>query len=198
MNISIRPARANERATIALCIAEGFERDFSVFSKNTRRVTNALISGIRTERFYVAELDGEVVAVAGISDSTGRAVHTDWRAYRKNFGLLKGALAKLVLKPEFEGRLEYPPTTGFIEFVAVRKAYRRQGIASLLLKESIKQSVYEDFVLDVIAENISAKGCYEKIGFREFKSEKKRNGYTKTFMRCNRQTVIVRQSSTTS
>ena len=89
----------------------------------------------------------------------------------------------MVLKPEFEGCLRYPPTTGFIEFVAVRRAYRRRGIASLLLRESMEQSAYEDFVLDVINENTPARCCYEK-----------RNGYTKTFMRCNRQIVIDLQS----
>ena len=194
MNICIRPAQANECGAIAICIAEGFERDFSVFSKDTGQVINALVPGIRTRRFYVAEQSGEVIAVAGISDCTGRAVYINWKAYRKNFGLLKGTLAKMVLKPEFEGCLRYPSTTGFIEFVAVRRAYRRRGIASLLLRESMEQSAYEDFVLDVINENTPARCCYEKIGFQPFKSEKKRNGYTKTFMRCNRQIVIDLQS----
>lgn len=190
MNINIRPARANEREAIAFCIAEGFERDFSVFSKDARRVADALAPGIRTEKFYVAEQGGEVVAVAGISDCTGRAVYTDWKSYRKNFGLLKGTLATLVLKPEFEGRLEFSPVTGFVEFVAVRKTHRRRGIASQLLKESMEQSAYEEFVLDVMTENTPAKCCYEKIGFRAFKSEKKRNGYIKTFMHYSRQSAI--------
>lgn len=189
--IQIKPAEDNHREAIAFCIAEGFERDFSVFSKDTDRVASALAPGIRTENFYVAEQDGEVIAVTGISDCAGRAVYTDRKAYQKNFGWLKGWLAKIVLKPEFESSLQFPPTTGFIEFVAVRKTCRRQGIASLLLRESMNKSSYEEFVLDVIAENTPAKHCYEKIGFRPFKSEKKRNGYTKMFMRCSRKDITI-------
>lgn len=170
----IRLAEENEREAVARCIAEGFERDFSLFSKNINKVTAALMPGVMLHRFYVAEQGEEIVAVAGISDCTGRAVYTDAEALRRNFGFWKGMLAKLVLKPEFEGRLPYPPTTGFIEFVAVRKAYRRQGIASLLLKEGMAKAGCEEYVLDVMAENASAKSCYEKLGFRAFKSAGKK------------------------
>ena len=132
-------------------------------------------------RFYVAERGQEIVGVAGISDSTERAVYTDARALRINFGFWKGLLAKLVLKLEFEGRLPYPPTTGFIEFVAVRKVYRRRGIAFLLLQESMVKAGYQEYALDVMAENVSARNCYEKLGFHAFKSAGK-----KVFMRLER------------
>lgn len=177
----IRLALESEREAIARCIAEGFERDFSLFSKDTDKVTAALVPGIVPRRFYVAERGQEIVGVAGISDSTERAVYTDARALRINFGFWKGLLAKLVLKLEFEGRLPYPPTTGFIEFVAVRKVYRRRGIASLLLQESMVKAGYQEYALDVMAENVSARNCYEKLGFHAFKSAGK-----KVFMRLER------------
>ena len=53
MNITVRLAREDERSEIALCIAEGFERDFSFFRKDMNIVAKALESGIRSERFYV-------------------------------------------------------------------------------------------------------------------------------------------------
>lgn len=105
METKIRFALESEREAIARCIAEGFERDFSLFSKDTDKVTAALVPGIVPRRFYVAERRQEIVGVAGISDSTERAVYTDARALRINFGFWKGMLAKLVLKLEFEGRL---------------------------------------------------------------------------------------------
>lgn len=174
MGIKIRQAEENDREAIGYCIAEGFERDFSLFSKDIDKVTASLVPGIVPHRFYVAEQGLEIVAVVGISDCTGRAVYTDAKALRRNFGFWKGMLAKLVLKPEFEGRLPYSPTTGFIEFVAVRKAYRRQRIASLLLKEGMTKAGYQEYILDVMAENVPAKNCYEKLGFRTFKSAGKK------------------------
>ena len=183
MNLHIRKATESDRCSIALCIAEGFERDFSFFCKDTEKVVKALVIGIRTERFYIAEIGSETVAVTGISGHTGRAIYTDCYALCKNFGWIKGIFAKLVLKPEFEHTLPYPSDTGFIEFVAVRTSYQRQGIASILLQESMNMAMYKDYVLDVIAENLAAMKCYQKLGFREFKRSKKQNGYTKIYMR---------------
>lgn len=153
MNIIIRPAREEEQSEIALCIAEGFEQDFSFFRKNIDVVAKALESGIRSERFYVALYNGNIVGIAGISDCTGRAVYTNWSSYRKCFGLIMGTIAKLVLKKEFEMPLSYPVTTGFIEFVATRKTIRRSGIASMLLQESMRKAGYKEYILDVIEEN---------------------------------------------
>lgn len=181
--LSIRKALKSDSHNIARCIAEGFERDFSFFCKDSDKVTNALVTGIRTERFYVAEIKNEIVAVTGISDLTGRSVYTDFYSLCKYFGWMKGIFAKFILKPEFEHRLPYPSDTGFIEFVAVRTSYRRQGIASVLLQESMNMAMYKDYVLDVIAENLAAMKCYQKLGFREFKRSKKQNGYTKIYMR---------------
>lgn len=188
MNIEIRPGKEHERRDIAQCIAEGFERDFSFFCQDTERVVAALSPGIHPTRFFVAIQGKEIRGVVGISDCTGRAVSTTYRAYRKNFGWLKGTFAKLILRKEFDASLPYPLTTGFIEFVAVRKIFRRQGIASLLLKESMKQAGYREYILDVINENAPALKCYSRLGFRSFKKVKKGNGYTKNYMRLTPET----------
>lgn len=183
MNIEIRPGRECERRDIAQCIAEGFERDFSFFCKDADRVVAALLPGIHPTRFFVAA-QGEIIkGVAGLSDCTGRALSTTYGSYCKNFGWLKGTFAKLILKKEFDEPLLYPPTTGFIEFVAIRKIFRRQGIASLLLKESMKQAGYKEYILNVIDENTPALKCYTQLGFQSFKKIKKGNGYTKNYMK---------------
>ena len=179
---TVRLARESDRPDIARCIAEGFEKDFSLFSTDVNTVAEALAEGIHPERFYVASLTGSIIAVAGISVGPHRAVSTHYRSLRMHFGLLKGTLAKLVLRPEFECRLPYPDTTGFIEFVAVRKKFRRQGIATWLLKEAMKQAGFQTYVLDVIEKNTPALSCYEKLGFQTFKKKKKHNGYTTLLM----------------
>lgn len=186
MDIEIRPARDNECSDIARCIAEGFERDFSFFSKDMDLVIRALIPGIHFKRFFVAVHQNEVVGVAGISDCTGRALSTCCLAYWKYFGLLRGTLAKLILRNEFEYSLPYPLHVGFIEFVAIRKAYRRQGIATLLLKKGMQQAGYAEYVMETIEENASAMSCYLRLGFRPFATRKKKNGYTLVSMKIDR------------
>lgn len=181
MNINIRQATENDRSDIALCIAEGFKKDFDVLCKNTHTVATAISTGLQISKFYVAESENEVVGVVAISDCNGRAATTDIASYKENFGFFKGSIANLVLKEEFESPLDYPPTTGYIEFVAVRNSHQRKGIATSMLKESMIQSSYEDYVLDVTDVNTAAIRCYSALGFKEFKRAKEKHSKQKGF-----------------
>lgn len=137
--------------------------------------------GIIIDKFYVAELNEKIVGVLAISNCNGRAVLTDSASYKKYFGFIKGVIAKIVLKEEFESKLDYPITTGYIEFVSVKKEYRRKGIATTLIKESLKLSNYNDYVLDVTDINTSAINCYNNLGFKEFERIKEKHGKQKGF-----------------
>lgn len=181
MNILVRKAKDGDRKDIALCISEAFEKDFSVLCKDIDTTAKAISSGIVIDKFYVAEVNNTIVGVLAISNCNGRAVITDSSSYKKYFGFIKGIIAKLVLKEEFESKLNYPITTGYIEFVSVKKDYRRKGIATTLIKESLKLSNYNDYVLDVTDINTSAINCYNNIGFVEFKRIKEKHSKQKGF-----------------
>jgi len=177
----IRKAEEADRNNVALCIAEGFEKDFSVLCKDTQRVADAIAPGLNMERFYVADIKGDIAGVLAISDRTGRAARADKSSLKKHFGFLKGWIGAFVLKEEFEGQLEYPITTGYIEFLAVRKKYRKQGIATTMLQESMLLTHYQDFVLDVTDINSNAIQCYTNVGFKEFKRVPEKHGKQKGF-----------------
>lgn len=179
--IHVRKAVENDRSRIALCIAEGFEKDFSSLCKNTEKVARAIGGGIRTDRFYIAEAGQEIAGVAAVSDCHSRALSIDPAAYKKNFGLIKGMLACMVLKDEFESKLDYPETTGYIEFVAVREKHRRKGVATAMLRETMAIASYETFVLDVTDINSSAILCYRNLGFQEFKRVNEKYGKQKGY-----------------
>lgn len=181
MNINVRQARENDRNHIALCIAEGFEKDFHILCKDTPKVAAAISTGLHISKFFVAESDHEVIGAAAISDCRGRAATTDIASYKRNFGFIKGIIAYLVLKEEFEAPLNYPPTTGYIEFVAVRNAHQRKGIATTMLEESIAQSSYKDYVLEVTDINTAAIRCYSALGFEEFKRIEEKRSKQKGF-----------------
>lgn len=189
-SITIRKAVEEDRYGIARCIAEGFEKDFSCFSRNPEKVAAAIAPGIVPGRFHVAEADDEIIATVAVSDNSGRAVYTDAMALRRNFGLLAGVFARLVLKPEFEGVLSFPSGTGYIEFVAVKARYRRKGVASALLLECMKTGEYKDYVLDALAGNAPAVECYRKLGFREYARDKKRGPHAKVYMRLDMPAVV--------
>lgn len=179
--VHIRKAEETDRNSAALCIAEGFEKDFSVLCKDTQKVADAIAAGLNMEKFYVADIKGYIVGVLAISDCTGRAARVDKTSLKKHFGFLKGMIGAFVLKEEFEGQLEYPITTGYIEFVAVRKKYRKKGIATTMLRESMLLAHYQYFVLDVTDINSNAIKCYTNIGFEEFKRIPEKHGKQKGF-----------------
>ena len=171
----------SDRYDIARCIAEGFEKDFSVLCKNPDKVAAAIANGLNLATFYVAETNGAVTGVMAISDCNGRAASVDNISLKKHLGLIKGWIGAMVLKEEFEGSLEYPETTGYIEFVTVRKDFRGKGIASLMLKESMTTSKYREFILDVTDVNTNALGCYQRLGFREFRRVEEKHAKQKGF-----------------
>ncbi len=179
--VHIRKAKETDRYNVALCIAEGFEKDFSILCKDNQKVANAIASGLNMERFYVAETEGNIVGVLAISDCNGRAAKAEKSSLKKHFGFFKGIIAAFVLKEEFEKQLEYPITTGYIEFVTVRKKHRKQGIAATMLRESMPLTNYRDFVLDVTDINNNAIKCYTNIGFEEFKRIPEKHGKQKGF-----------------
>lgn len=179
--IHIRKASETDRDNVAMCIAEGFEKDFSVLCKDNQKVADAISNGLNMERFYVADVDGNVAGVLAISDCNGRAARVEKVSLKEQLGIFKGIIGAFVLKEEFEKQLEYPVTTGYIEFVAVRKKYRKQGIASNMLRESMLLTNYQDFVLDVTDINEKAIRCYSSIGFEEFKRIPEKHGKQKGF-----------------
>lgn len=180
--VHIREANEADRNRVASCIAEGFEKDFSVLCKDHKKVADAIGPGLNMERFYVADIEGDIAGVLAISDCNGRAAKVEKASLKKQFGFVKGSIGTLVLKEEFEGQLAYPITTGYIEFVAVRKKYRKQGIATALLKESMSLTNYQDFVLDVTDVNAGAIKCYTQCGFQEFKRVPEKHGKQKGFL----------------
>ena len=179
--LEVRKATEKDRGEIAACIAEGFEKDFSILCRDTARVVQAISGGLQLERFYVAETEGTVAGVSAVSDCRGRAAIVDGKACRKQFGFAKGVLAELVLRGEFERPLAYPLTTGYLEFVATRKRMQRQGVATALLRKIVATGGYQEYVLDVVDTNPGAYLCYEKFGFETFRREKEPHGKHKGF-----------------
>lgn len=186
--IEFRKAVGSDRGQVAKCIAEAFKKDFSGISKDTQIVSAAIMGGIQIDRFYVAVDNKAIVGVLAISDCNGRSILTNAKSNRKHFGFVKGIIATIVFREEFEKQLEYPNTVGYIEFVAILESYRRRGIASQLLSYAMANEKYLRYHLDVTDVNQGAITCYRKYGFTEYKREKvshaKQKGFSeKIYMR---------------
>ncbi|MBP2622628.1 GNAT family N-acetyltransferase [Streptococcus oricebi] len=167
--LTIRKAIEADRRALVSCLLEAFESDFAPFIKQFGRdfVIQFLEKVLVLDRFYIAEVDGELAGTLALTSASHRAVSIDKKELKKSFGRLKTFLLSMTFK-EFEEALPFPATTGFFEFVAVKKSFRRQGLASQMMRQVMELAPYKDYVLDVKDSNVSAISCYQKLGFKEF------------------------------
>lgn len=70
--VHIRKAEETDRNHVAFCIVEGFEKDFSILCKDNQKVADAIAAGLHMERFYVADVKGNIVGLLAVSDCNGR------------------------------------------------------------------------------------------------------------------------------
>ena len=132
--VVVRPAAERDRGGIATVIAHAYRREFSTLTRDMEKIAGALENAVEVNRFFVAEQRGDVVGAIACTDCTGRAMRLDNANFRRHLGLVRGELGARILKPQFMSGLEYPATTGYIEFVAVSEKARRRGIATKLVE----------------------------------------------------------------
>ncbi|MDL2236650.1 GNAT family N-acetyltransferase [Christensenellaceae bacterium OttesenSCG-928-K19] len=149
-NFEIKRAGNVHRKAIAGLIVQAFWEDFQSFEQTPERIERALVQGIDPVRFFLALCEEEIIGVAACSDMEGRAmtIHSP---------------QTLVLQELLEDG------TAFIEFVAVAKGSRRQGVATALVRTIVKQGGKQIYKLNVNEGNLPAIRCYEKLGFEPFK-----------------------------
>jgi 8-oxo-dGTP diphosphatase len=179
--VTVRPAVESDRAAIASAIVEAYRDEFARLSRNVERLTAALTPAIEVSRFFVADRDGDVVGTVACTDRTGRAIRVTAADWRRHLGNMRGALAARILAPQWMSHLDYPPGTGYIEFVAVTERARRRGIATKLVEGVIAQASYTDFELEVTDVNTPARECYRKIGFVDARRRKEKVARIKGF-----------------
>ena len=157
---------------ISKIFVDGFYQWLLYFSKDKDKLVKAFSHMFNQDIFYIALSDGQICGIAACSDGKAKSVHLEKRELKKHLGLVKGTIASIVLKREFEEK-QYPfplePHTGYIEFVATAPEYRGKGVASGIITGIFKNTPYTNYVLEVADTNHNAVNLYTKLGFKEFK-----------------------------
>jgi 8-oxo-dGTP diphosphatase len=181
IGVTVRQARESDRAAIASVIVEAYRPEFATLSRNMDNITAALAPTIEIDRFYVADRAGAIVGAIACTDHTGRAMRVRAEHWRRHLGIVRGTVAARILAREWMSRLDYPATTGYIEFVAVAERARRQGVATHLVEGVLAQTPYSDYELEVTDVNTVASDCYRRVGFVDIKRVNERFGRFKGF-----------------
>ncbi|WP_157549364.1 GNAT family N-acetyltransferase [Nonomuraea candida] len=175
----VRAAELGEsyRRGIAEVFIDGFGPDFSYFSKDPAKLTDALEHALVLDLFYVALLEGRPAGITACTDGRQPSFRHDKRELRRHLGLYKGTVADFGFRREFSKSLPYAREgMASLEFVATGAAYRGRGVATALLTHLLALPQYDEYVLAEISDiNTPALRLYEKLGFREFERTKVRH-----------------------
>ncbi len=160
------------REQMAKIFAEGYSQWLVYFSKDKNVIAKAFAHMFVLDQFYVAMEDNKVAGFVACTDCKTLSVRLDTKELRKYLGFMKGTIAGIVLKKEFETFFENPqPQTGSIEFVGTAVEFRGKGVASQIIRYILDNTPYRTYLIDEVADtNIPAMSLYKKLGFKEFKS----------------------------
>lgn len=169
------------RDEVADLIVEGFYAKFVSLTKDRSKLAVAFREGIRSDLFYVAELDGEIAGILAVSSSTRRALVADKASLRRGLGLVMGSIAYRALRKELNSHLPYGDDTGYIEWVATSGKARQRGVSTALFQHAMEHSSYTSFVLEVLDYNLNAYRLYAKLGFEEYGRKPAKGGEKTVF-----------------
>nr|WP_174616343.1 N-acetyltransferase [Virgibacillus ihumii] len=159
------------RRQMSKIFAEGFSEWLDYFSKDKSKIANAFAHMFVLDQFYVAIANNKVAGMAACTDGKTLSIRLNKKELRKHLGFLKGSIAGIVLKKEWEAPFEnFPPNSGSIEFVGTAIEFRGNGVASQIIRHILENDQYNDYVIEEVADtNIPAVELYIKLGFEEYK-----------------------------
>jgi ribosomal protein S18 acetylase RimI-like enzyme len=160
------------RTQISNIFVDGFYNEgLHYFSKDKGKLARALAHMFLLDRFYVAEENGEILAIVGVTHKKPPPIQLNKKALVKELGFLRGRVAYWGLN-RFTYNHAYPfemsEDAASIEYVATAVAHRGKGVAFALLNHVMELLAYKEYILEVIDTNPTAIRLYEKLGFAEF------------------------------
>jgi ribosomal protein S18 acetylase RimI-like enzyme len=175
--IEIRPAAElgeGYRRAITGVFVDGFGPDLAYFSDDPDKLTDALAHMLVLDVFHVGLIDGQPAGIVGLTDGRQLSVRHDGAVLRKRLGLIKGTIADVMFKKEFQKAFVLPrPRMASLEFVATGHRFRGRGVASAVLRHLLALPQYDEYVLEDISDiNAPALNLYKKLGFAEYKRKK--------------------------
>lgn len=158
------------RQQMSIIFAEGFTQWLGYFSKDKNTIAKAFAHMFVLDQFYLAVADGKVAGMVACTDCLKFSVKLNKKELRKHLGFIKGSIAGVVLKKEFESPYENPvPKTGSIEFVGTAVDFRGQGVAAQIINHIIEEATFQTYLIKEVADtNIPAMNLYKKLGFEEY------------------------------
>ena len=119
------------------------------------------------EFFYVAYCNNKIISMASCT-SEPSAIKFNVSEFHRVFGFISGSLKYRRLKKDMistNSRFYTDKNIGRIEFVSTEPNYRKQGIATGLIRYILTDGGFQKYQLEVDRTNKDAYDIYSKLGF---------------------------------
>ena len=159
---------------VAGVILDAFIEEFQSFIKiyGQELVQTFMARSLRIECFRMLEIDGQVAGALAITDPKTRGLLLDKDFLRAKVGWFQSKMIILGMK-EVTEELRLKEDIAYIEFVGVKKAFRRRGLGRVLMQAALDEKLAKTYMLDVKDSNLPARTLYEDLGFKEWKRKRK-------------------------
>ena len=169
MELVIREVHLSEIELVATFLCHQFEKEFEGLHLKQDKIIQLLTQAMKYEQCFIALLDEQLIGVISYSTVEQASFEISFKQVRNIVGPVKAALfywqvmtSNLVLKPN----------QIYLNSLAVNPLLQRQGIGTQLIKFILNQQKVDEYVLEVLSENIPAINLYQKLGFEIISSKK--------------------------
>ena len=169
MELVIREVHLSEIELVATFLCHQFEKEFEGLHLKQDKIIQLLTQAMKYEQCFIALLDEQLIGVISYSTVEQASFEISFKQVRNIVGPVK---ATLFYWQVMTSNLVLKPNQIYLNSLAVNPLLQRQGIGTQLIKFILNQQKVDEYVLEVLSENIPAINLYQKLGFEMISSKK--------------------------
>lgn len=169
MELVIREVHLSEIELVATFLCHQFEKEFEGLHLKQDKIIQLLTQAMKCEQCFIALLDEQLIGVISYSTVEQASFEISFKQVRNIVGPVK---ATLFYWQVMTSNLVLKSNQIYLNSLAVNPLLRRQGIGTQLIKFILNQQKVDEYVLEVLSENIPAINLYQKLGFEMISSKK--------------------------
>ena len=169
MELVIREVYLSEIELVATFLCHQFEKEFEGLHLKQDKIIQLLTQAMKYEQCFIALLDEQLIGVISYSTVEQASFEISFKQVRNIVGPVK---ATLFYWQVMTSNLVLKPNQIYLNSLAVNPLLQRQGIGTQLIKFILNQQKVDEYVLEVLSENIPAINLYQKLGFEMISSKK--------------------------
>lgn len=169
MELVIREVQLSEIELVAIFLSNQFQKGFERLHIKQNKIIEVLARAMKREQCFIAVLDEQLIGIITYSTVEQASFEISLKQVRNILGPVKAILFYWSM---VNSNLFIKSNQIYLNSLAVDPLFRHQGVATQLIQFILNQQKVDEYVLEVLSENIPAINLYQKLGFEMISSKK--------------------------